>query len=277
MPGLGNGPTQVADLVVNKVVADSVNKKLGKLIKFAPLADLDTNLQGAAGTTIILPSWNYIGDASDVAEGVLVTPEKITAGSIDVKVKKAVKDISMTDESVLATGGAVVGEVEHQLAVSIANKIDEDMVVQATATAVVAGTIPQIPQQIPTATLTQAGLATLRVYFGEDLEETTLIISIADYGKVLSMPEFVAVDNGNAFMSGHVGHVMGLQIVVSGRLATGKAVLVQSGALGLAIKREVNTESFRDMATRSTRLGVDTHYACFVKNPSRIANIVSLT
>ena len=58
----------------------------------------------------------------------------------------------MTDESILATGGAIVGEVEHQLAVSIANKIDADVMAQATATAVVAG-IPVAPKQIASATI----------------------------------------------------------------------------------------------------------------------------
>jgi hypothetical protein len=268
--------TKVTDLVVPKVIGDAVQKKLGKLIKFAPLAELDSNLQGHVGNSITVPSWNYIGDASDVAEGVAITAENISAGSIDVTVKKAVKDIAMTDESVLATNGEVVGQVEQQLAVSIANKIDEDALVQLTATATSA-TVPQIPQQIATATISQSGLAQLRVYFGEDLEDTFLAISVADYAKVLSLPEFVSVEQGQAFMSGHVGQVMGLNIIVSGRLASGKAVLLQQGGLGIAIKREVNTESERDMTTRSTRLGADVHYACYIKNPAKVANIVALS
>lgn len=268
--------TTVSDLIVPKVIGDAVQKKLGKLIKFAPLAEVDNNLQGNVGNTITVPSWNYIGDANDVAEGVAVTLDEITAGAIDVVVKKAVKDISMTDEAVLATNGAVVGEVENQLAVSIANKIDADAMAQLKATAVSLPTIPQIPQQIPTATISQAGLATLRIYFGEDLDDTFLIVHPTEYGKILSLPEFVAVEQGAQFMSGHVGHVMGLQIVVSGRLTAGGAVLLQQGGLGIAIKREVNTEADRLMNTRSTVLGIDAHYACYIKNPAKCANIVSL-
>ena len=268
--------TTVSNLVIPKLIGDSVQKKLGKLIKILPLCDVDYNLQGNAGNTITVPSWNYIGDANDVAEGVAVTAENITAGAIDVTVKKAVKDISMTDEAILATNGEVVGQVEHQLAVSIANKMDEDALKQAMATETGSG-IPQIGNKIATATLDQSGLATLRVYFGEDLEETFLLINPVEYGKILAMPEFVSVAQGEAFMSGHVGHVMGLQIVVSGRVTAGKGVLLQRGGLGIAMKRDVNAESFRDMSTRTVRVGADVHYACYVKNPARVAVIEAIT
>ena len=69
---------------------------------------------------------------------------------------------------------------------------------------------------------------------------------------------------------------MGLNIVVSGRLPVGKGVLVQKGALAIAMKREVNAESFRDMTYRTVRLGVDAHYACYIKNGDRVAYIASL-
>lgn len=266
----------VANMVVPKVVADSVQKKLGNLIKFLPLCDVNHEIHGNAGNTITVPTWAYIGSASDVAENTQIVAGEITASSIEVVVKKAVKDVAMTDEAILGTGGAIVGEVEHQLAVSIANKIDADVMAQATATATGAG-IPVAPKQIATATLSQAGLATLRVYFGEDLEDTFLIVNPAEYGKLLSLPEFVAVELGQAFMSGHVGNVMGLNIVVSGRMPVGKAVLVQKGALGLVMKREVNSESFRDMEYRTIRLGVDAHYACYIKNADRIAFISALS
>ncbi len=267
--------TNVSNLVVPKIIGDSVQKKLGNLIKILPLCEVDYNLQGNAGNTITVPSWNYIGNANDVAEGGAVTADNITAGSIDVTVKKAVKDIAMTDESILATNGEVVGQVEQQLAVSIANKMDGDALAQAQATAVGAG-IPQIGQQIATASISQAGFAQLRIYFGEDLDDTFLIINPAEYGKVLSLPEFVSVEQGQAYMSGHVGHVMGLQIVVSGRVGAGKGVLLQHGGLGVAMKRDVNAESFRDMSNRTVRVGADVHYACYVKNPAKVANIVAL-
>lgn len=265
----------VQNMVIPKVVADSVQKKLGNLIKFLPLCDVNGELNGNAGNTITVPTWSYIGHASDVAENTQIVAGEITASSVEVVVKKAVKDVAMTDESILGTGGAIVGEVEHQLAVAIANKIDADVMTQATATVVGAG-VPVAPRQIATATLSQAGLATLRVYFGEDLEDTFLIVNPVEYGKLLALPEFVACHQGEAFMSGHVGNVMGLNIVVSGRLAAGKGVLVQKGALGLVMKREVNSESFRDMEYRTIRLGVDAHYAAYVKNADRIAFISAL-
>lgn len=37
--------------------------------KITPYAKVDTSLVGVPGDTKTVPSWNYIGDAEDVAEG----------------------------------------------------------------------------------------------------------------------------------------------------------------------------------------------------------------
>lgn len=250
--------TMVKDMVIPEVIADGIEQKLGKLIKFTPLAEMDYTLAAQEGMTVVFPTWNYIGDAIDVAEGEKIEPEKITAGSEKFTVKKAVKDIAMTDESVLATNGAVVGETEKQLAVAIANKIDEDSV-KVLRGANAGGNLE----------FTQKGLAKLRVAFGEDLEEAFLFVSPANYGEILGMKEFVAVQLGEAFMAGHVGHVMGLNIVVSGRLSDTEALLVKRGALGISLKRAVNVETERKMEIRSQVIGADVHYVAYLKDKSR--------
>ena len=48
--------TKLANLVNPEVMADMIDKKLVDLMKFAPLADIDTTLQGRPGDTITLPS-----------------------------------------------------------------------------------------------------------------------------------------------------------------------------------------------------------------------------
>lgn len=267
--------TTVASLVIPQLIGDSVRQKLGNLIKFRSIADVDSTLSGTVGMSMLVPTYNYIGTANaSVAEGSVVSGDAITMSSTPVNISKAAKDILLTDESVLATNGTVVGEVEYQLAVSIANRIDTD------AVNVLKDATKQSKQITITMATAQAGFAGAKTAFGEDLEgNTILFVCSTDYAKILSMPEFVAVQLGAQFMSGHVGNVLGVEIVVSDRLSAGVGVLVKTGAneegfaspLGIAYKRDVNVETFRDMSTRSTRVGVDCHYAVYVKN--KAANI----
>ncbi|HDR7275042.1 TPA: hypothetical protein QCX06_002095 [Bacillus paranthracis] len=234
------------------------------MIKFAPLCDVNTQLQGQAGMSVSFVTWEYIGKAKTYDEGAEVDREQIKAATKFFVVKKIAKDIQLTDESIIGTNGAVLNEVDQQLALSIADTMEDD--VQAQLKALPAG-------RSTTAQITQAGLAKLRVAFGEDLETTALLISPADYGKILAMPEFVAVAQGAQFMAGHVGHVMGLNIVVSGRLAEKEAYLVRAGGLGLAIKRNVKVGHEDLYKQRSQVIGADVHYVAYVRDESKLLKV----
>jgi hypothetical protein len=272
----GSGTNGIAGLVVPQVMADQVRAKLGKLIKFRPLAVVDADMSNMQGNTVVLPTYAYVGDASDVAEGTTTSTatSTMTMSTQSFTVKKAVKDVLVSDEAILSTNGAVLGEIEYQLAVSIANKIDSD------AYTALAGATTAIPS----VNITQAGFAGLRVTFGEDLEGRQLLFcNSAEYGKILAVPEFVAVDNGSAFISGHVGQVLGIDIVVSDRVTAGTGIVVKvadnetgfSSPLGISYNRNVNLETFRDMSTRSTRIGVDCHYVTYIRNQSAVKKITS--
>ena len=97
-------------------------------MKFAPLAVLDYTLQGRPGSTITLPSYAYIGDAEDVAEGDDIPIAKLTQCSVEATIKKAGKGVQLTDESILSGYGDPVGEAIDQLGLSIASKTDNDVV-----------------------------------------------------------------------------------------------------------------------------------------------------
>ncbi|PEP86089.1 phage major capsid protein [Bacillus pseudomycoides] len=268
--------TDVQKAIIPEVIADGIATKLGKYIKFMPLADVDYTLVAQPGTTVVFPTWNYIGDAKEVAEGGTVDREKITASNKAFPVKKAAKDIIMTDEAILATNGAIVSESENQLTVSLGNKVDSDFVaaLKKASTTTPSETEIGIPKK--TVEISQKGLALLRVAFGEEIEDAVFIISPEDYGEVLAMKEFAVVQQGAPFMVGTVGHVMGLNIAVSGRLAKGEAYLLKAGALGLSLKRQVSVETERKMEQRSQVVGADMHYVTYVKNGAK-AIAVTLT
>ena len=103
-----------------------VSAKIPKKLRVAPFAKVDDTLVGVPGDTITVPSYGYIGDAADVAEGEAVTIEKMTTSTRQATVKKAMKGVSLTDEAVLSGYGNPVGEANTQLALAIAAKIDND-------------------------------------------------------------------------------------------------------------------------------------------------------
>lgn len=124
--GADTNVTKIAQLIDPEVMADMISGKIPKKIVVAPFAKVDTTLQGVPGDTITVPSYGYIGDAADVAEGADVTIEAMSTTSKQTKIKKAMKGVSLTDEAVLSAYGNPVGEANSQLAKAIAAKLDND-------------------------------------------------------------------------------------------------------------------------------------------------------
>lgn len=56
----------MAQMLDPEVLADMIDAEVGKAIRFAPLAEVDTTLEGQPGTTLTVPKWDYIGDAETV-------------------------------------------------------------------------------------------------------------------------------------------------------------------------------------------------------------------
>ena len=96
-----------------------LDKKIVNKIKFAPLAVIGYDLQGQAGNTLTMPTWEYIGDAEDLAEGEAGNVSQLTATKSQVTIKKAVKNVGITDEARLSGYGDPVGEANRQLAIAI--------------------------------------------------------------------------------------------------------------------------------------------------------------
>lgn len=253
--------TKLSNIINPQVMGAFLDKKIVDKIKFSPLAVIGHDLQGQAGNTLTIPTWNYVGDAEDLAEGVEGNVTNLTATTSQVTVKKAVKNIGITDEARLSGYGDPMGQIENQLATAIAQKIDNDVLEALKSVS----------------TLTHTGefgldyVADALVKFGEDIDETTVIlISAKNYGILRKSPEFVHVANGQVVISGQVGTVYGCPVVVSNKIADTEAFLVRYGAIGIEVKREVNVEVDRDVLKKQTIVSADRHYVAYVRDASKV-------
>ena len=130
--------TTMSNMINPEVMGDMINAKIEALAKMTPYAKVDTTLVGVPGDTKTVPSWNYIGDAEDVAEGAEVGLTTMTASTATFTIKKAMKAVGITQEAINSGLGDPVGQAESQLAKSIVGKVDDDVMDAAyTATTVV--------------------------------------------------------------------------------------------------------------------------------------------
>lgn len=119
--------TKLSNIINPQVMGDMINAKIEALLKITPYARIDTTLQGVPGDTKTVPSWNYIGDAEDVAEGGEVGLSQMTASSTTFSIKKAMKAVGITQEAINSGLGDPVGQAESQLSKAIAGKVDNDV------------------------------------------------------------------------------------------------------------------------------------------------------
>lgn len=266
--------TKLTNIVDVKVMADMVSAGLPKAIKFLPLATLNTDLVGRPGSTLNFPVWTYIGDAIDVAEGVAIDPALMSASEKPVTIKKAAKGIEITDEAVLSGLGDPIGEGEKQLKLSISSKVDNDLMAAAlTATQSVAITTAT---KIDVEDLQKAidmfedeGEDLAMVLVGNPIDTAALRTDARTKGMIGSDVGANALINGTAF------DVLGVQVVPSKKVIAGAPILIQQGALGLALKRDVEVESGRDILKKSTVITADEHYGAYLYNDKKVVKFTT--
>jgi N4-gp56 family major capsid protein len=124
---MGNLVTKLANLINPQVMAQMISAKVENKVRFMPYVKLDTTLQGQSGDTITVPKYGYIGDAVDVAEGEEIPTRQLSVSSEQHTVKKIGIGGIITDEAVLSGYGNPQGTLTSQLATSITQKLDSDV------------------------------------------------------------------------------------------------------------------------------------------------------
>ena len=283
--------TKVEDLIVPEVMADMISAKVEKKVIISKIAKVDTTLQGQPGNEVTVPQYKYIGDAEDVAEGVAMGTAKLETGSTKFTIKKAGKGVSITDEAILSGYGDPVGEANKQLALAIANKIDND-VVEVINKEYAVGTAEDGVQLIydgSAKVISYAGVVDAEDYFDEETSsDKILYVHPKQMTQLRKDPDFISADkyDGNVMTSGEVGKIGTCRVVRSKKVklnSEGTAYLnpivkltndaeteEDAPAVTIYLKRDTQVERERKADAGLTNIFTNKHYGVALTNTTKV-------
>ena len=259
---MAKGTTNLAQLLDPQVIGEFLDVKLINAIKLSPLVEIDRTLEGVPGSKLTLPKFGYIGDAEVLAEGGELTFDQLTETTVEVTVKKVAKGVKITDEAVLSGYGDPVNEIGKQLLMAVASKVEADLY-NAVKTGVGVHTVTG-------EAFAKENIVDMKAKFREDMEADTLVLFVTPelYAKLVKDPDFVNIAQGEKIMSGHIGTLFGVNIVVANRVT--KPFMMKQGAIELLMKRNVIVETDRNIKNFTNQFVVSDHYGCYVKYADRI-------
>lgn len=271
-----NTLTQLAQMIDPEVMADMLLAQLPQAIRFTSIAPIDTTLEGRPGNTVTVPRFKYIGDAQDVAEGGAIQYNQLLTATQQVTIKKAGIGVQLTDEAILSGLGDPVGEGTRQIGLSIASKVDNDILTAAkAATLVVNHAIDlDLPDQI---SATMIDSTSDFNYEQDDTATGVLFLNPKDASALRKL----AADNwtratqlgDNILVTGAFGELFGWQIVRTRKLAVGYGIAALPGAMTTYLKRGINLETQRDIDHKLTKVNADEIYGVAIMNDAKIVSI----
>lgn len=272
------GTTKSQQVIKPEVMADMVSEKLPAMIKFTPLAYVEKELVGVPGDTLTVPKWTYSGDATDIEEGDAIPVDQLGTKKQTMTIKQTGKAVEITDKASLTAQGDIYTEAANQIALAIANKVDNDIIVAAkTAT-----------QNIAEAPVSVANIdKALAVFNDEDDARYVALVNPkdaiklrADAGQNWLRGSEIGAD---IIVSGTFGEVAGVQIVRTKKVEEGKGFLVKVsavdtdaddnakyGAFVINLKRDVEVEKDRDILKKTTVFSGDEYYGVYLYDDTKV-------
>ena len=275
--------TKLENLINPEVMSSIISAKVEKKVAVIPFAKVDTALQGRAGNTITIPVFGYIGDASNVEEGASIGADQLTATDKQFTVKKIGKGVDITDEAILSGYGDPVGEANKQLAMAIAQKIDQDAIDALYGASL---TFDGVANKISYAGIVDA----IDVFEEEYNTEKVLFIHPKQLSQLRKDADFTSADkyvNGNyVAVNGEVGKIANCRVVVSKRVKeddthagyVNPIVKINfdteteeaTSALTIFLKKGVAVETDRDIDNKLNLIRASEHYICALTDESKV-------
>ena len=267
--------TKLTNMVNPQVLGAMISARLPKAIKFTQIAKVDNTLVGVPGSEITLPSFNYIGAAEDVAEGAAVTPSVMTTSTKKATIKKAVKAVDLTDEAKLSSYGDPVAQRAAQLAKSIADKVDNDILAALSGATLVATNANKISYE--------GIMDAIDKLAEEDAQEKVIFIAPSQLTALRKEDKFYDKSKyGNdVIMTGEVGMVGGCRVVVSKKISDAGATIdnyivcvnadeEELPAVSLFMKRDIQAGVQPDLLSGKEVMVANKHYAVALTNESKV-------
>lgn len=276
---MATGTTKLAQMIDPEVMAPMISAKINAKIVAIPFAKVDNTLVGEPGSSITVPKYKYIGDATDLAEGQTADKTKLETSSAKYTIKKAVKQVELTDEAVLSGYGNPVGETNNQLALAINSKIDNDVMAQLKG----AQLSKTFATDISYANIVDA----IDVLAEEENVEKVMFIHPHQVSTLRKDANFISNDkyNNNVIMRGEIGMIANTRIVPSKKAINDAGTQYlnpivelrpesQTGdetvAVTIFVKRGINLETQRELSNYTTLIGADQHYVVALTDESKV-------
>lgn len=255
--------TKMTDVLNPQVLADMISAKLPTASTLLRVFETDNTLVGQPGDEITVPKWDYIGDAEDREEGETGDSAKLTHTTQKAKVKKAVKDVEMTDEVKLSAYGNPEQEIPRQLMGAVAGKLSTDIITalgttELTVEGALSETLIQDANDKLVVDLEQEGqdfqrylLASRDVVAG--LRRIKAIQSLSNAGET-------------AIIKGVVGEIDGSLVLPVDRMPKKTAYAVKGDAVKVYLKRSPQVEYDRLVKQKADLYSIDQHYTAVLNN-----------
>lgn len=268
-------------LIKPDVYASLVREKIAGKVKILQLADNIGEIDEfrEVGETIHFPAWVYIGDAETLASKGTITPTELDQTDSTATVTHAAKGVSIYDRQNLEAIGNQIEEGADQLALSIARKLDSDLVTEI---------LDNVVLKQPTTgaeAITEEELWDALGLFGDeqDTEEFRgMVINSKLMKSFYSMPSFVSaqntmsVENNGIPRNGLFGFFRGIPVYVADKgtydTVNSECItyIIKNQGLGYKMKRDLFIEEQRDSSKKRTDLFADSLYAVKLLDPSKV-------
>lgn len=258
--------TVKSDLFDPQVIGNLIDKKLFDYARFSPLAFIDTTLVGQPGSTVTLPYWNAIATASTVNEGADIPISTLKMNTVPAVIAKVGIGVQLTDEAVLSGFGDPIGQATTQIAMSIADKVDNDIL-----TALSGASLTHTYT-----TFDDDAVVDGLVKFGEDMTDDlkTIVMGVNEYATLRKAGWLPDSDvKADTLINGTVGMIQGMPVVVTNKITNGDVYIVKAGAVGLYLKRDTLVEVDRDIVNKSTIITADKHYVAYLTDATKVVKL----
>lgn len=264
--------TKLANVYNPEVLADMISAKLPTANTLLQIFKQDDTLVAQPGDTITVPKWAYVGDAEEVAEGEEATSVALSHTTQKATVKKAVKDVELTDEVKLSGYGDPVGEVQKQLTGAIAGKMATDIIAALAKTS-----LAVTGEKVNLDVLVQDATDKLVVDMeqeGQDFDRYLLASrKVVSQLRRLKLIQSTNIAGERAIINGVVGEFDGALVVPIDKMTDNVCYVVKGDAVTLYHKRKVSVEADRIVKGKKDLYSADAHYVAALSNEGSAVKI----